>query len=71
MHPTTTTERSEQVATMVLAAAALGIVAMVARTPTLRRMVWRVAVNELTHTLPMWLKREAQQAWNESGQRGI
>ena len=49
----------------------IGIVAVVARTPALRRMVWRVAVNEVTHALPAWLKREVQQAWNESGQRGI
>lgn len=66
-----TTERAEQVANVLLAAAALGIVAVVARTPALRRMVWRVAVNEVTHALPAWLKREVRQAWNESGQRGI
>jgi hypothetical protein len=56
---------------VLLAAAAIGIVAVVVRTPALRRMVWKVAVNELTHTLPLWLRREVQQAWNESGQRGI
>lgn len=71
MHPTITTERAEQVANVLLGAAAIGIVAVVARTPTLRRMVWRVAVDEVTHALPAWLRREVQQAWNASGQRGI
>jgi hypothetical protein len=70
--PTTTTpQRAEQVANVLLAVAAIGIVAVVVRTPTLRRMAWRVAVDELTRTLPLWLKREVRQAWDESGQRGI
>jgi hypothetical protein len=66
-----TAERSEQVANVLIAVAAIGIVGFVVRTPALRRMVWRVAVDELTHTLPIWFRREVQQAWNKSGQRGI
>jgi hypothetical protein len=66
-----TPERSDQVATVLIAVAAIGIVGLVVRTPALRRAAWRVAVDELTHTLPAWFRQQVQHAWNESGQRGI
>jgi hypothetical protein len=58
-------------ANVLIAVAAIGIVGFVARSPALRRIVWRVAVDELTHTLPVWFRTQVQHAWNESGQRRI
>jgi hypothetical protein len=39
-----TNDRAEEVANVVLAAAALGAVYFIARTPALRRLAWRLAV---------------------------
>ena len=39
-----TNERAEQVANVLLTAAAAGVVVYVARTPPLRRLAWRLAV---------------------------
>jgi len=62
-----TNERAEQAANIVLAAAALGVAAVVIRTPALRRIAWRLAVTALTGPLPIWAAREVRHAWSESG----
>jgi hypothetical protein len=62
-----TDERAEAAANVLLAAAGVAVVYYVIRTPPLRRLVWRVAITALTGTLPAWLGREVQHAWNESG----
>ena len=43
-----TDERAEQVANVLLAAAAVGVAVYVIRTPPLRRLAWRFAVTALT-----------------------
>jgi hypothetical protein len=62
-----TDERAQQAANVLLTAAAVGVVYYVMRTPPLRRLAWRLAITALTGTLPAWLGREVQHAWNESG----
>jgi len=66
-----TDHRAEQIANVLLTAAALGVAAYVIRTPPLRRMAWRLAVTALTGALPTWFEREVRHAWRESGQRTI
>ena len=66
-----TDERAEQVANVLLAAAAVGVAIYVVRTPSLRRLAWRFAVTALTGTLPAWIGREVQHAWTESGHSRI
>jgi hypothetical protein len=65
------TDRAEQVANVLLAAAAVGVTFYVMRTPPLRRLAWRLAVTALTGTVPAWLGREVKHAWTESNRRGI
>jgi hypothetical protein len=66
-----TNDRAEQVATVLLTAAAAGAVYVIVRTPVLRRLAWRLAVTTLTATIPAWVGREVQHAWRETGHRGI
>jgi hypothetical protein len=63
-------DRAEQVANVLLAAAAAGVAVYVVKTPPLRRLVWRLTVTALTGAVPAWIGREVQHAWTESGQRG-
>jgi hypothetical protein len=65
-----TNDRAEQVANVLLIAAAAGVAVYVVRTPPLRRLAWRLAVTALTGTLPAWIGREVEHAWTESGHRG-
>jgi uncharacterized protein (DUF2236 family) len=62
-------DRADQVANVLLAAAAVGIAFYVARTPPLRRLAWRLMVTAVTGALPAWIGREVQHAWSEAGQR--
>jgi hypothetical protein len=64
-------QRAEQVATVLIAAAAVGVAVFVIRTPALRRMARRLAVIALTGALPAWFEREVRDAWRESGHRTI
>ena len=66
-----TEDRAEQVANVLLAAAAVGAGLIVLRTPPLRRLAWRLAVTAVTGTLPAWIGREVRHAWAESGRRAI
>jgi hypothetical protein len=66
-----TDRTAQRIADVTLAAAALGVVYVVARTPPLRRMVVGLAMTALTGALPAWLAREAQHAWAQSGRREI
>jgi len=66
-----TNDRAEQVANVVIATAAIGVVFYVVRTPPLRRLAWRLTVTALTGAIPAWIGREVQHAWAESGQREI
>jgi len=66
-----THQRAEQVANVLLAAAAVGIGVVVVRTPALRKLAWRLAVTAATGSLPAWLGREVEHAWAASSQREI
>jgi hypothetical protein len=66
-----TNDRAEQVANVLLVAAAVGAAYYVARTPPLRRLAWRLAVTAITVSLPAWIGREVQHAWSETGPRAI
>jgi hypothetical protein len=66
-----THDRAEQVANVLLAAAAAGVAVYVIRTPSLRRLAWRLAVTAVTGTLPAWFAREVRHAWTESGHRAL
>jgi hypothetical protein len=62
---------ARRVADVLLTAVALGVSIYIARTPALRRVVWRVAVTTLTGALPGWIGRELQKAWAESAHSRI
>jgi hypothetical protein len=67
--PPMTEESARKVANVILGAAAVGAVYVVATTPPLRRLVWRLARTALTGTLPAWIGKEVHDAWIESGRR--
>jgi len=69
--PQMTKDRAEQVANVLLTAAAIGAAYYVVRTPPLRRLAWRLAVTAITVSLPAWVGREVQNAWSETGHREI
>ncbi|MEO8076819.1 MAG: hypothetical protein ABI818_10845 [Acidobacteriota bacterium] len=58
-----------KIANIVIGAAVLGAAYVVVKTPRLRQLAWRLAVNALTVSGPAWVSREIQQGWNESGRR--
>jgi len=60
---------SEKLANVVIGAVAVGAAVYVIKTPSLRRMAWRLAVTVLTGTLPSWLGQEVRHAWADSGRR--
>jgi hypothetical protein len=64
-----TEEQARRAADAILAAAALGAVYVVLRTPALRRMAWRLSVTAVTGMLPGWFAREVQHAWASSNHR--
>ncbi len=66
-----TDERAEQVANVLLAAAAVGVAVYVIRTPPLRRLAWRFAVTALTGLYPHGSAGRCKHAWTESGHGGI
>jgi uncharacterized protein (DUF2236 family) len=66
-----TNEQANRVANALIAAAAVGVTVVVMRSPTLRRLAWRLAVTAVTGALPAWIGREVRLGWVESGQRGI
>lgn len=60
-------EHARTVANVIVGAAALGAAVIILRTPTLRRLAFGLARTALTVTLPVWLSREVQQAWADTG----
>ncbi len=52
---------------LALVAAVAGGAYYVLRTPSRRRLAWRLAVAGLTGTVPAWFRQEIAQAWHESG----
>jgi len=58
---------ADKLANVVIGAAVVGAAVYVMKTPSLRRMAWRLAVGALT--LPSWLGQEVQHAWGESERR--
>jgi hypothetical protein len=61
-----TDSTSEKVANIVIGAALAGAAYYVIRTPSLRRLAWRLVVTGLTVTAPTWFRQEIGQAWAES-----
>ena len=60
-------DSARTVANIIVWAAALGAAVVILRTPTLRRLAFGLARTALTVTLPVWLSREVQQAWADTG----
>jgi len=60
---------AEKLANVLIAAAVVGAAIYVIRTPSLRRLAWRLAVTAATGALPAWLRQETERAWTESGRR--
>jgi hypothetical protein len=54
---------------VLIGAAVVGAAYYVVRTPSLRRLAWRLAVTAATGSLPIWLRQEVQRGWAESGRR--
>jgi hypothetical protein len=61
-----TNATAEKIANVVVGAAVVGAAYVVIRTPSLRRLAWRLAVTGLTGTLPAWFRHEIEQGWRES-----
>jgi hypothetical protein len=64
-----TEEAARKTANVLLAAAAVGGVFFVLRTPPLRRAAWRFGTAALTRGIPAWFAREVVRAWHQSGPR--
>jgi hypothetical protein len=62
-----TESTAEKVATLVIGAAVAGTAYYVLKTPSLRRLAWRMTITGLTVSLPAWFRREIEQGWRESG----
>ena len=62
-----TEKTATAIANGVLAAAAVGALYVVWRTPPLRRMATGLALTALTGAVPAWFGRELRDAWSESG----
>ena len=59
---------AQKLANVLIGAAVIGAAFYVVRTPSLRRLAWRIAVTAATGALPAWLQQEVQRGWAESGQ---
>jgi hypothetical protein len=66
-----TNEQANRVANVVIAAAAVGAAVVVLKSPTLRRLAWRLTLTAVTGMLPAWIGREVRQGWVASGRGGI
>jgi hypothetical protein len=64
-----TEKTAEQVASVLLSAAAIGAAYVILKTPALRRFVFGLAVTAMSGAVPAWFGRELQHAWVESGGR--
>jgi hypothetical protein len=64
-----TESSAQKLANVLIGAAVVGAAFYVVRTPSLRRLVWRIAVTAATGSLPIWLRQEIEHAWAESGRR--
>jgi len=62
---------ARQLANGILAVTAIGAAVVVVRTPSLRRLAWRLALAAATVTIPAWLNREVRTAWVESGRKAV
>jgi hypothetical protein len=62
-----TQTNAERAANLLMGAAVAGAAYYVLKTPSLRRVAWRLAVTTLTATLPVWFRNEIAQGWRESG----
>ncbi len=60
---------AEKVANVLIGAVVVGAAFYVVRTPSLRRLAWRLAVTAATGSLPLWLREEIERGWAESGRR--
>ena len=61
-----TEKTATTIANGVLAAAAVGAVYVIWRTPPLRRMAAGLMLSALTGALPAWFGRELRDAWSAS-----
>jgi hypothetical protein len=59
-------ETAQTVATVVMAAAAIGAAVVILRIPTLRRLAFGLARTAITAGIPAWISREVKHAWEES-----
>ncbi len=64
-----TESSAEKLANVLIGAAIVGVAFYIVRTPSLRRLAWRLAVTAATGSLPLWLRQEIEHGWAESGRR--
>ena len=63
-----TQSSAEKFANVLMGVAAVGAACYIAKTPSLRRLVWRLSVATITGTLPVWIRQEIRAGWEASGQ---
>lgn len=64
-----TEKQARTVANTVMAAAALGTVVLVLRSPKLRRIAWQMARQYASGPLAVWAAASVREAWDASGSR--
>jgi hypothetical protein len=64
-----TESSAEKLANVIIGVAVVGAAYYVVRTPSLRRLVWRLALTAATGSVPAWFRQEVQHSWEESGRR--
>ena len=64
-----TDSSAQKVANVLIGVAVVGAAYYVARTPSLRRLVWRLALTAATGSVPAWFRQEIEHEWAESGRR--
>ena len=62
---------AEKVANVLIGAAIVGAAYYVVKTPSLRKIAWRLAVAAATGTIPAWLTQEIRNGWEASAPPNI
>jgi hypothetical protein len=66
-----TQANAEKVANVFIGAAVAGAAYYILKTPSLRRLAWRLTIAAVTGTIPAWLTQEIRNGWEASARSHI
>jgi hypothetical protein len=66
-----TEANAEKVASVFIGAAVAGAAYYILKTPSLRRLAWRLTIAAVTGTIPAWLTQEIRNGWEASARSHI